>query len=158
MGRGRDDRSTNPLAAMMEEGLAELGGPEVRGGAGSAATDEVAQAAGDARAGTSTASAPLGAPVGTPVGTPMGTPVGGLAAGPVRRAGGKPGRRRGGRNSDPNCVPISAKINKDVKYALDRVLAEQSELQGRPVYMAEVIERLMRYYVEHGDPYATVEG
>ena len=149
MGRGRDDRSTNPLAAMMEEGLAELGSPEVGGGAEPAATDEVAEAAGNARAGTSTAPAPLGSHLGTPVGTP----VGGLAAGPVRRAGRKPGRRRGGRNSDPNCVPISAKINKDVKYALDRVLAEQSELQGRPVYMAEVIERLMRFYVERGDPY-----
>ncbi len=150
MGRGRDNRSTNPLAAMMEEGLAELGSPEAGGGAEPAATDEVTQAAGDARAGTSTASAPLG--------SHLGTPVGGLAAGPVRRADRKRGRRRGGRNSDPNCVPISAKINKDVKYALDRVLAEQSELQGRPVYMAEVIERLMRFYVEHGDPYATVEG
>lgn len=61
------------------------------------------------------------------------------------------------RNSDPNCVPISAKINKDVRFAMDRVLAEQSELAGRPVYMAEVIERLMRFYVEQGDPYQLLE-
>ncbi len=39
---------------------------------------------------------------------------------------------------------------------MDRVLAEQSERQGRPVYMAEVIESLMRFYVEHGDPYETL--
>jgi hypothetical protein len=72
---------------------------------------------------------------------------------PVRRAGRRPGRPRGGRNSDPNMVPISAKIDRDVRFAVDRVLAEQSELQGRPVYMAEVIERLLRFYVERGDPY-----
>lgn len=55
-------------------------------------------------------------------------------------------------------MPISAKINKDVRFAVDRVLAEESERQGRPVYMAEVIERLMRFYVEHGDPYELLEG
>ena len=71
----------------------------------------------------------------------------------MRRAGRRPGRPRGGRNSNPNMVPISAKIDRDVRFAVDRVLAEQSELQGRHVYMAEVIERLLRFYVEQGDPY-----
>ena len=134
MGRDRVDRTTNPLAAMMEESAAEL---EREGGvAEDASARKMADVAGGAAAGVPSR--------------------GGAPLGPVRRAGRGRGRPRGGRNSDPNCVPISAKINRDVRFAMDRVLAEQSELQGRPVYMAEVIERLMRFYVEHGDPYETL--
>ena len=77
------------------------------------------------------------------------TRTGGL----TRRSGRRPGRPKGGRNSDPNMVPISAKIHRDVRFAVDRVLAEQSELAGHPVYMAEIIERMLRFYVEEGDPY-----
>ncbi len=139
MGRDRIDRTSNPLAAMMDESLAELEQEDDAGGvAGAEAPPEVVY--------------------GAQGRTPGGSSVGARTPGPVRRAGRRPGRPRGGRNSDPNCVPISAKINKDVRFAVDRVLAEQSERQGRPVYMAEVIERLMRFYVEHGDPYDLLEG
>jgi hypothetical protein len=137
MGGSRSDRSSNPLAAMMEESLAELEGDGVVGVGGGEALPEVLEEAGR--------------------GNPGAPSRGGGMAAPVRRAGRRRGRPRGGRNSDPNCVPISAKINKDVRFAMDRVLAEQSELAGRPVYMAEVIERLMRFYVEQGDPYQLLE-
>ncbi len=142
MGRGRSDRSSNPLAAMMEESLAELEGDEIVGGVGGGeALPEMVEEAGRGNPGAPSRGGGMAAPV----------------AGPVRRAGRRRGRPRGGRNSDPNCVPISAKINKDVRFAMDRVLAEQSELAGRPVYMAEVIEKLMRFYVEQGDPYQLLE-
>ena len=36
---------------------------------------------------------------------------------------------------------------------MERVLAERSESEGRYVEMAEVIEDLMRFYVENGDPH-----
>jgi len=132
VGRERIDRTANPLAAMMDESLEELeredafGASEGEGLAGSvpeAGERHERRASGVGR------------------------------AAPVRRAGRRPGRPRGGRNSDPNMVPISAKIDREVRFAVDRVLAEQSRLQGRPVYMAEVIERLLRFYVERGDPY-----
>ena len=135
MGRDRIDRTSNPLAAMMGESLAELEQEDAAGG--------VAEA-----------EAPREWADGALEGRTRGGPSGGARApGPVRRAGRRVGRPRGGRNSDPNCVPISAKINKDVRFAVDRVLAEESQRRGRPVYMAEVIERLMRFYVERGDPY-----
>jgi hypothetical protein len=135
MGRERIDRSTNPLAAMMDESLEEL----EREGAIEAPQGE--DLAGEVRKTTETRGAP--------------GPGDGRSAGRASlvRGGRGPGRPRGGRNSDPNMVPISAKIHRDVRFAVDRVLAEQSELQGRPVYMAEVIERLLRFYVERGDPY-----
>ena len=136
MGTERIDRASNPLAAMMDESLAELEQEGTGGAAEAEARPEVADGGRDPR--------------------PGGSSVGARA--PVRRAGRRPGRPRGGRNSDPNCVPISAKIHKDVRFAVDRVLAEQSELQGRPVYMAEIIERLLRFYVEQGDPYEMLEG
>ena len=63
------------------------------------------------------------------------------------------GRPRGGRRSNPDYVQISARIHKDVRFSLERVLAERSEREGRYVEMAEVIEDLMRFYVENGDPY-----
>ena len=65
----------------------------------------------------------------------------------------KRGRPRGGRRSNPDYVQISARIHKDVRFSLERVLAERSEREGRYVEMAEVIEDLMRFYVENGDPY-----
>jgi hypothetical protein len=136
VGRERIDRTANPLAAMMDESLEELeredafGASEGEGLAGSVPE------AGERHERRASA-------VGSGVGR----------AAPVRRAGRRPGRPRGGRNSDPNMVPISAKIDREVRFAVDRVLAEQSRLQGRPVYMAEVIERLLRFYVERGDPY-----
>jgi len=40
---------------------------------------------------------------------------------------------------------------------LERTLAEQSEREGRYVEMAEVLEGLMRFYVENGDPYLMLE-
>ena len=138
MGRERIDRASNPLAAMMDESLAELEQEGTGGAAEAEAWAEVADGGRDLN--------------------PGGSSVGTGARAPVRRAGRRPGRPRGGRNSDPNCVPISAKIHKDVRFAVDRVLAEQSELQGRPVYMAEIIERLLRFYVEQGDPYEILEG
>ena len=132
MGRERIDRTANPLAAMMDESLEELEQEDVLGGAGG--------------------EAPAGSVPEAAEGRERGVPGGGGVV-PVRRTGRRPGRPRGGRNSNPNMVPISAKIDRDVRFAVDRVLAEQSELQGRPVYMAEVIERLLRFYVERGDPY-----
>ena len=133
MGRDRIDRSANPLAAMMQEEAAELEQGQT-GAAEAAGAEEPARP------------------------TPGGYGKGASAALSRRPGGRRRGRPRGGRNSDPNCVPISAKINKDVRFAMDRALAEQSEVEGRPVYMAEVIERLMRFYVERGDPYELLEG
>jgi hypothetical protein len=132
MGRERIDRTRNPLAAMMDESLEELEQEDALGGAGG--------------------EAPAGSVPEAAEGRELRAPGGGGVV-PARRAGRRPGRPRGGRNSDPNMVPISAKIDRDVRFAVDRVLAEQSEQQGRPVYMAEVIERLLRFYVERGDPY-----
>ena len=68
------------------------------------------------------------------------------------------GRPRGGRRSNPDYVQISARIHKDVRFSLERVLAERSEREGRYVEMAEVIEDLMRFYVENGDPYEVLGG
>ena len=135
MGRESIDRSTNPLAAMMDESLEEL----EREGAVEAPQGE--HLAGELQKTTETRGAP---------GLGGGRRTGRASLG---RGGRGPGRPKGGRNSDPNMVPISAKIHRDVRFAVDRVLAQQSELQGRPVYMAEVIERLLRFYVERGDPY-----
>ena len=36
------------------------------------------------------------------------------------------------------------------------MLAERSEREGRVVEMAEVIENLMRFYIEEGDPWDAV--
>lgn len=69
----------------------------------------------------------------------------------------KRGRPRGGRRSNPDYVQISARIHKDVRFSLERVLAERSEREGRYVEMAEVIEDLMRFYVENGNPYDVLE-
>lgn len=137
MGRDRADRSSNPLAAMMDESVAEL---EREGAVGVAEGETLPEIVGGAERRT-----------------PNAPSRGGAHSGAVRQAGRRRGRPRGGRNSDPNCVPISARIHKDVRFTMDRVLAEQSELEGRPVYMAEVIERLMRFYTEHGDPYQLLE-
>ncbi len=79
---------------------------------------------------------------------------GAAAAGPARKRRGRP---RGGRRSNPDYVQISARIHKDVRFSLERVLAERSEREGRYVEMAEVLEDLMRFYVENGDPYAFLE-
>lgn len=73
--------------------------------------------------------------------------------GPAKPAQKKRGRPRGGRRSNPDYVQISARIHKDVRFSLERVLAERSEREGRYVEMAEVIEDLMRFYVENGNPY-----
>ena len=144
MGTERIDRTTNPLAAMMEEELEglETENAEETSGGGTLplASPEAADGPGERVPGEA------GATTRTP--------------GPPRRSGRsgrRPGRPRGGRNSDPNMVPISAKIDRDVRFAVDRVLADQSALAGRPVYMAEVIERLLRFYVEQGDPYDILE-
>jgi hypothetical protein len=67
----------------------------------------------------------------------------------------KRGRPKGGRRSNPDYVQISARIHKDVRFGLERVLAERSEREGRVVEMAEVIENLMRFYIEEGDPWDT---
>jgi hypothetical protein len=67
----------------------------------------------------------------------------------------KRGRPKGGRRSNPDYVQISARIHKDVRFGLERVLAERSEREGRVVEMAEVIENLMRFYIEVGDPWDT---
>ena len=74
--------------------------------------------------------------------------------GPARK---KRGRPRGGRRSDPNYVQISARIHKEVRFSLERVLAERSQREGRYVEMAEVLEGLMRFYVENGDPYLLLD-
>jgi hypothetical protein len=135
MDRERIDRSSNPLAAMMDESLEELERE------GTIEAPEGEDLAGEVKKSLETRGAPSAG----------GTPRAGRAS--LGRGGRRPGRPKGGRNSDPNMVPISAKIHRDVRFAVDRVLAEQSELRGRPVYMAEVIERLLRFYVERGDPY-----
>lgn len=69
----------------------------------------------------------------------------------------KRGRPRGGRRSNPDYIQISARIHKDVRFSLERVLAERSEREGRYVEMAEVLEDLMRFYVENGNPYQMLE-
>jgi hypothetical protein len=79
------------------------------------------------------------------------------AAGAARPAQKRRGRPRGGRRSNPDYVQISARIHKGVRFSLERVLAERSEREGRYVEMAEVIEDLMRFYVENGDPYELLE-
>ena len=150
MGTERYDRSANPLAAMMDEELADL---EVENGAKAIEEEAPAGRVGEDVAGPDRGGGGDEGSGKTGSGTGYGT---GYGAG--RRAGRRRGRPRGGRNSDPNMVPISARIHKDVRFAVDRVLAEQSELQGRPVYMAEVIERLLRFYVEEGDPYEVHSG
>ena len=137
MGRERIDRTTNPLAAMMDESLEELEQEDALGGAEG---EGHGVAAPEAAGGQERRASGVG------------------RRAPVRRTGRRPGRPRGGRNSDPNMVPISAKIDREVRFAVDRVLAEQSRLQGRPVYMAEVIERMLRFYVERGDPYEILSG
>ena len=135
------DPTTNPLAAMMEEELEALDteNAEEAGGGGTPAVafPEAADRPGRRAPGVAGAATRMSVP--------------------TRRSGRRPGRPKGGRNSDPNMVPISAKIHRNVRFALDRVLAEQSALTGRPVYMAEVIERLLRFYVEKGDPYDILE-
>ena len=136
MGRERIDRTTNPLAAMMNESLEELEQEDALVAAKYEGPDSASPEA-TVRHERRVSGAARGVPVGAP----------------VRTSGRRPGRPRGGRNSDPNMVPISAKIDRGVRFAVDKILAEQSELQGRPVYMAEVIERLLRFYVERGDPY-----
>ena len=70
----------------------------------------------------------------------------------------KRGRPRGGRRSNPDYVQISARIHRDVRFSLEKVLVERSEREGRYVEMAEVIEDLMRFYLEHGDPYDLLDG
>ena len=137
MGRERIDRTTNPLAAMMDESLEEL---EQESALGGAEGEGPGIAAPEAAGGQERRASGVG------------------RGARVRRTGRRPGRPRGGRNSDPNMVPISAKIDRDVRFAVDRVLAEQSRLQGRPVYMAEIIERMLRFYVERGDPYEILSG
>lgn len=146
MGRDRIDRASNPLAAMMDEELEGLEAEDAgeTGGGGTTSTAAIPEAPPEATDG-------LGRRA--PSGPGGATRTGGLA----RRSGRRPGRPKGGRNSDPNMVPISAKIHRDVRFAVDRVLAEQSALAGRPVYMAEVIERLLRFYVERGDPYEVLD-
>jgi len=79
------------------------------------------------------------------------------AAGAARPAQKRRGRPRGGRRSNPDYVQISARIHKGVRFSLERVLAQRSEREGRYVEMAEVIEDLMRFYVENGDPYELLE-
>ncbi|MGI9048897.1 MAG: hypothetical protein ACR2GU_05935 [Rubrobacteraceae bacterium] len=69
----------------------------------------------------------------------------------------KRGRPRGGRRSNPAYIQISARIHKDVRFSLEKTLAERSAREGRYVEMAEVIEDLMRFYVDHGDPYQMLE-
>ena len=144
MGRERTDRTSNPLAAMMEEELEGLQTENAQEGSGGGTLPLASPEAADGPGGRAPGEA--GAATRTP--------------GPTRRSGRsgrRPGRPKGGRNSDPNMVPISAKIDRDVRFAVDRVLADQSALAGRPVYMAEVIERLLRFYVEQGDPYEMLE-
>jgi hypothetical protein len=60
------------------------------------------------------------------------------------------------RRIGPDCVQISACIHKDLRFGLERMLAERSEREGRVVEMAEVIENLMRFYIEEGDPWDAV--
>lgn len=79
------------------------------------------------------------------------------AAGVARPTQKRRGRPRGGRRSNPDYLQISARIHKEVRFSLEKVLAERSELEGRYVEMAEVIENLMRFYVENGDPYEMLE-
>lgn len=81
-----------------------------------------------------------------------------VSAGRPQRAPKKRGRPRGGRRSNPEYVQISARIHRDVRFSLERVLLERSEREGRYVEMAEVIEDLMRFYVENGDPYSMLDG
>lgn len=58
-----------------------------------------------------------------------------------------------GRHSNPDYVQVSARVHKDVKVAFEDVVIEMSRREGRRVEMAPILERLMRFYVERGDPY-----
>lgn len=138
MGARRGGRDDNPLASMLRRGprREEGGDREERNGASEGSAPPDAGVVEERRAGRA---------------EPR----------PEARRGGavkkRRGRPRGGRRSNPDYVQISARIHKDVRFSLERVLAERSEREGRYVEMAEVIEDLMRFYVENGNPYDMLE-
>jgi hypothetical protein len=134
VGRERLGREGSPLAAMMRRSKSAVGA-----GAGADTAGEVGRAGEVDEKNTQAPPAP----------------VRGSGRAPAGRGGTgkKLGRPRGGRRSNPNYVGISALVHRDVKFALDRRLAEESERAGRQIHMTAVIEDLMRYYVDHGNPY-----
>ncbi len=85
------------------------------------------------------------------------------AAGPAR-PGETPGRatverrrrRRAktGKRSDPeNYTQVSAWVRREIKASFDVARAQEAADRGRAREQAEVIESLMRFYVEEGDPW-----
>ncbi len=135
MGARRGGRDDSPLAGLLRRGPVREATPEREergegnGRAAPEAGDERRTARSDPRTEARQATSP---------------------AGPAKKRRGRP---RGGRRSNPDYVQISARIHKDVRFSLERVLAERSQREGRYVEMAEVLEDLMRFYVENGDPY-----
>lgn len=142
MGARRGGREDSPLAGLLRRSPRQEGAPERDQGDGRAEPRDAG--AGEERRG--------GDPVLRPEAR-RGTPGSAKPKQQKRR-----GRPRGGRRSNPDYVQISARIHKDVRFSLERVLAERSEREGRYVEMAEVIEDLMRFYVENGDPYEVLGG
>ncbi len=136
MGARRGGREDSPLAGLLRRSTRQEAAPERDQEDGRAAQREAVQ--GEERRGGNPELRPearRGAP------------------GSTNAAQKKRGRPRGGRRSNPDYVQISARIHKDVRFSLERVLAERSQREGRYVEMAEVIEDLMRFYVEKGDPH-----
>ena len=144
MGIKRGGREDSPLAGLLRRSPRQEEAPEPASGDERAAPRDTGQ--GEERRG--------GGPELRPE-TRRAAPGSTRPAEPQQK---KRGRPRGGRRSNPDYVQISARIHKDVRFSLERVLADRSEREGRYVEMAEVIEDLMRFYVENGDPYDSFGG
>ena len=160
MGSRRGGRENSPLAGLLRRGTPAQ--QEAPAREDFERSEEIARADGRTAREAAGAGERLRGETsgGKPQGRLTGTAGSGAAgASPAPEAPGKKrGRPRGGRRSNPNYVQISARIHRDVRFSLEKVLVERSEREGRYVEMAEVIEDLMRFYLEHGDPYNLMGG
>lgn len=63
-------------------------------------------------------------------------------------------RAKTGKRSDPeNYTQVSAWVKREIKADFDVARAQEAAQRGRAREQAEVIESLMRFYVEEGDPW-----
>ena len=156
MGARRGGRENSPLAGLLRRGGAAQEEAQTNDAAveGSEERTREERTREDGRTGRETAGAGDRFRGEMPGGRPQERRAGTTGAGPAPEAPRKKrGRPRGGRRSNPDYVQISARIHRDVRFSLEKVLVERSEREGRYVEMAEVIEDLMRFYLDHGDPY-----
>jgi hypothetical protein len=65
--------------------------------------------------------------------------------------------RRSRRYNKRDYVQISAVVSRDVKAQFDVALAREKAETGRGRSQFDVIESLMRFYAEEGDPYEMLE-